>query len=195
MLTDNNTTAAVPMSAQRPALVSHRSVALGVVGFALLTALAAKLQVPMFPVPMTLQTAAVLLAGIVLGPLAGAASQVLYLTMGLAGWPVFAGPAAGPLYLLGPTGGYLVGFVVGAFVAGCLAPRRDRGVGKLLLAALAGTVVILVLGVSWLAYVQQIGLRSAVAVGVVPFVPGAVVKVAMVVSAVRLLDLRRPVGK
>ena len=69
-----------------------------IVGFALLTALAARVQVPMFPVPMTLQTAAVLLSGILLGPVAGAASQALYLSMGLSGLPVFAGAVSGFAY-------------------------------------------------------------------------------------------------
>src|SRR5262245_52763921 len=101
-----------------------------VIGFALLTWAGAKVAVPLpfTPVPGTLQTLAVLLAGAMLGARAGAASQMAYLVMGLAGLPVFALPGAGPAYFLGPTGGYLVGFILAAWRHGSL-PRTVRGYG------------------------------------------------------------------
>jgi len=99
------------------------------VGFALLTVIGAKIRVPLpfTPVPGTLQTIPVLLAGILLGARAGASSQILYLSLGMAGIPVFALAGAGPAYLLGPTGGFLPGFVAAAFVTG----RRFRLQGDL----------------------------------------------------------------
>lgn len=164
-----------------------------IVGFALLTALAARVQVPMFPVPMTLQTAAVLLSGILLGPVAGAASQALYLSMGLSGLPVFAGAVSGFAYLLGPTGGYLVGFVAGAAVAGLLAGRANRPLARLVLAATSGTAVIFALGTSWLALGlgAHLSPSEAFAAGIVPFLPAAAAKLILVVTLVRVLELSR----
>ena len=163
-----------------------------VFGFALLTALAAKVQVPMWPVPLTLQTAAVLLAGLVLGPVAGAASQAVYLGLGLAGAPVFAGPVAGPGYLLLPTAGYLLSFVPAAAVAGYIAgPVGRRGLGRLVAGVALATAVVFMIGVSWLAVAQNLGYASAFQVGLVPFAPGAVFKGILVVSIARLLNGRR----
>ncbi|UCG34112.1 MAG: biotin transporter BioY, partial [Phycisphaerales bacterium] len=163
-----------------------------VLSFALLTALAAKIQVPMWPVPLTLQTAVVLLAGVVLGPVAGAASQVLYLGLGLAGAPVFAGPVAGPGYLLLPTAGYLLGFVPAAAVAGYVSgPVGRRGLGRLVAGVALATAVVFMIGIPWLAVVQNLGYAPALKVGLVPFAPGAVLKGVLVVSIARLLDSRR----
>src|SRR5262245_41782242 len=91
-----------------------------VIGFAFLTWAGARVSVPIpfTPVPATLQTLAVLLAGAFLGARAGAASQTIYIMMGIAGLPVFALPGGGPAYLLGPTGGYLAGFVAAPFIVG-----------------------------------------------------------------------------
>src|SRR6267143_5569385 len=102
--------------------------ALPVLAFAFLTWVGARISVPlpMTPVPGTLQTLAVLLAGAILGARAGALSQASYVLMGMAGLPVFALPGSGPAYLLGPTGGYLVGFVAAAFVVGSVLARFDR---------------------------------------------------------------------
>lgn len=163
-----------------------------VFSFALLTALAAKIQVPMWPVPLTLQTAAVLLAGLVLGPAAGAASQALYLGLGLAGVPVFAGPVAGPAYLLLPTAGYLLSFVPAAAVAGYVAgPVGRRGLGRLVAGAALATAVVFMIGIPWLAVVQNLGYESALKVGLIPFAPGAVLKAMLVVCIARLLDSHR----
>lgn len=187
-----NETTTLGGAARSAVVASHLLTAAWVLGFALLTSVAAKIQVPMIPVPMTLQTAAVLLAGVMLGPIAGAASQALYLGLGLAGLPVFAGPLAGAVYLLGPTGGYLLSFIPAAAVAGWIAgPAGRRGLGRLVLGSAAGTVVVFALGVSWLAVVQRLGLGAALAAGLTPFLPGAVAKMVMVVSAARLADARR----
>ena len=164
--------------------------AAGVIGFALLTAAAAKICVWNGPVPITMQTAAVLLAGVVLGPAAGAGSQVLYLAMGICGLPVYAGGLAGPAYLLGPTGGYLIAFVPAALVAGMIAGSSVRGLARLVLGVGAGTGLIFAGGISWLT-ATGLGLPDALAVGFLPFVPGAAVKAAIVVVAARMIRFRR----
>lgn len=152
-----------------------------VVAFALLTALAAQIRIPLpfTPVPITGQTFAVLLAGAALGSWAGAGSQALYLAMGFAGFPVFAGGEGGWEYATGPTFGYLVGFVAAAWIVGLLAERgQDRSPWTAIPAFLAGTLVIYVFGVTWLLRtVPAIGsLGDALALGVAPFVVGDLLK-------------------
>ena len=146
--------------------------ALLVVGFALMTWVAAKVSVPlpMTPVPGTLQTLAVLLAGAVLGARAGAVSQASYIFMGMAGLPVFALPGSGPLYLLGPTGGYLVGFIAAAFVVGSVIKKTGgREVLPAALAFLLGAATIHTCGLAWLSVVLG-DPAAAFRAGVLPFV-------------------------
>jgi biotin transport system substrate-specific component len=152
-----------------------------VVSFALLTALAAQFRInlPFTPVPITGQTFAVLLAGGVLGSRAGASSQALYWVGGLF-FPFYAGGGSGWNVAKGATGGYLVGFIVAAWVIGLLAERgQDRTVAAAIPAFLAGTVVIYLLGVPWLAHVADWGWQEAVEKGMVPFVIGDLAKVAL----------------
>ena len=140
--------------------------------FALLTWAGARIAVPLpyTPVPGTLQTFVVLLAGLFLGARAGAASQMLYLSMGLAGIPVFALPGAGPGYLLGPTGGYLVGFTLAAWVTGWISGRRPAGHAVTVLASLlAGSAVIHACGLAWLSLQMGGSLAAAWAVAPLPF--------------------------
>jgi len=153
-----------------------------VIGFALLTAAAAQVRVPLpfTPVPVTGQTFAVLLAGAALGSRAGAASQGLYVLLGLGGLPFFSGGNGGWDYATGPTLGYLVGFVVAAAVVGSLAERKqDRTIATALPAFLAGTVVIYLFGVGWLIASLPTDLTDALVKGMVPFVVGDVLKVAL----------------
>ncbi len=153
-----------------------------VVGFALLTALAAQVRIPLpfTPVPVTGQTLAVLLAGAALGSRAGAASQGLYILLGLGGLPFFQGGNSGWDYATGPTLGYLVGFVVAAAAVGYLAERKhDRTITTALPAFLAGTVVIYGFGVGWLMVALPTDLTDALVKGLVPFVIGDLLKVAL----------------
>lgn len=147
----------------------------------MLLAACAKVQVP-GPVPFTMQTFAVVFLGAMLGGRRGGLCMILYLLEGMVGLPVFAGAVAGPADFAGPTGGYLFGFVPAAFLVGRLA---ERGWDRRFLAALAamvlGSVVILAAGFAWLAVLS--GPRVALAVGVVPFLPGAVLK-ALLAAAV-----------
>lgn len=152
-----------------------------VVGFALVTAALAQFRVnlPFTPVPITGQTLGVILAGGVLGANAGAASQGLYWLAGLA-LPFYAGGDSGWDVASGATGGYLVGFVAGAWLVGYLAERgQDRTVAAAIPAFLAGTVVIHLFGVPWLAHILDISWTEAMAKGSVPFVIGDLVKIAI----------------
>jgi biotin transport system substrate-specific component len=128
---------------------------------AALTALAAQLVIPMVPVPITGQTFAVLLVGTTLGATRGALSLALYLVIGVAGLPVFAGAAHGSL-IGSPSGGYVVGFIFAAALTGWLAQRQwDHKVLGTLLTFASGTVVIYAIGLSWL-YVVLSGFPSSV---------------------------------
>ncbi|MCX8102554.1 MAG: biotin transporter BioY [Geminicoccaceae bacterium] len=166
-----------------------RAIVLIVAGSLLLT-LSAKVQVPFWPVPMTMQTFVVLLIGATYGARLGAATLAAYLALGAAGLPVFAS-GAGPAYMMGPTGGYLVGFLVAAWLVGKLAERGlDRRVLTALPMFLVGDVVILALGVSWLA--TLIGFEKAWAAGVLPFLPAEALKIAL---AMALLPLAWRLGE
>jgi biotin transport system substrate-specific component len=118
---------------------------LWIAGFAVATVLAARLEIPHYPVPFTLQTMVVLLAGAFLGARNGALSQILYLASGAMGFPVFAGGAFGFLRLVGPTGGYLLAFPVAAAVVGYLL-REHRSLGFVMLSMAAGLLVIFTSG-------------------------------------------------
>ena len=149
-----------------------------------LIAICAKIQVPMWPVPMTMQTWAVLLIGVAYGWRLGGVTLIAYLLEGIAGIPVFAGPEVGPAYMLGTTGGYLVGFVLSAVLVGWLAERGwDRNLPKLAAALFLGSALIFVTGVAWLS--SLIGLDSAIQHGLVPFIPGMFVKLALAVAVLK----------
>ena len=139
----------------------------GAVGFALLIALAARmsLAIPGTPVPATMQTLAVLLAGALLGPRGGVASVGAYLGAGLAGAPVFA-TGGGAVCLLGPTGGYLLGFLPAAWIAGLVA-RKHLRLRALFPGLLLATLVIHLSG--WAHLSALSGAAPAVSLGVVPF--------------------------
>ena len=158
-----------------------RAALLALFGTALL-ALSAKVQVPFYPVPMTLQTGVVVLIGIAYGTRLGVATVLLYLAEGAAGLPVFAGTpekGVGLAYMLGPTGGYLLGFVLAAANAGDAAERCRRW-PVLALAVAAALAAVFLPGVAWLA--GFVGFEKAVAVGLLPFVWGELVKGALAVA-------------
>ncbi|MEN0040314.1 MAG: biotin transporter BioY [Pseudomonadota bacterium] len=168
-----------------------RQAGLVVLGTVLMT-VAAKTQVPFFPVPQTLQTLAVFAIAAAYGRNLAVITMLAYLAQGLMGWPVFSGAAAGPAYMAGPTGGYLVGFVVAAAIVGAAA---DRGLSKRPFAMfgtmLVADIIVFVLGFFWLS--TLIGASKALEFGVVPFVLGDLVKIALasaVIAAVWKL-LRR----
>jgi biotin transport system substrate-specific component len=150
------------------------------VGSLLMTA-SAKAQVPMWPVPMTMQSFVALVLGMAYGARLGGATVAIYLFQGALGLPVFAGTpekGIGLAYLLGPTGGYLLGFFFSAVAVGWLAERGwDRNLAWSTLAMAIGTVFLFVPGVSWLAVL--IGWEKAIAAGLIPFLLGSVLKLAL----------------
>ena len=148
-----------------------------------MTILGAMVRVPLpgTPVPMTLQTAVVLFAGLALGARLGAFSQLLYLAIGLVGVPVFADSGAGPQYVFGATGGYLLGFLIVPIVAGWLT-ARSGGLKRTLAAVAVGTILIFALGVGWLA-LSTGSVWTALQQGLFPFWLGAVLKCGLVVAA------------
>jgi biotin transport system substrate-specific component len=145
------------------------------IGGTLLLAASAKVQVPFYPVPMTLQTLAVLAIGAAYGTRLAGSTLLLYLGEGLAGLPVFAGAVAGPAYMAGATGGFLVGFLVAATLIGWLAERGwGRSAPRLVGAMLLGQIAIYGLGLAWLA--SFIGLDKAWQFGALPFLFADAVK-------------------
>jgi biotin transport system substrate-specific component len=168
--------AVIPRSAVNTAVL--------MVGFALLTALAAQIQfnVPGTPVPITGQTFAVLLAGAALGSRAGAGSQAIYWVMGAIGLPFYANADSGWSVATGATGGYLIGFIVAAWVVGSLAERgQDRAVSSAIPAFLTGNAIVYIIGIPWLmASVPSIEtMVGALAAGFTPFVIGDLIKVVL----------------
>lgn len=155
------------------------SIYVSTVAFALLLTAAAQVSmvIPGTPVPFSLQPLVVVLAGLMLGPVAGAASMALYLAAGAAGLPVFspiAGLPHGFARFLGPTGGYLIAYPVAAWVAGTLAGRQSTFFRRFL-AACAGILAIFVGGISQLTIVTG-SFRTALDLGITPFVPLDAVK-------------------
>ncbi len=176
-------------AARRPALLFDFIL---LCGGSVLLALSAQLTVhlPIGPVPITGQTFAVLLVGALMGSVRGGLVVLLYLAEGLSGLPVFAGGGAGPTVLLGPTGGYLLGFVPAAVAVGFLAERGwDRHFATTLAAMTMGTGVIFLCGLAWLAVLQLPG--GLLAIGLVPFLPGAALKI-VAAALLRPLGWRLP---
>jgi biotin transport system substrate-specific component len=157
-----------------------------ILGGSLLVALVAQISIrlPFSPIPITGQTLAVLLTGALLGSRRGALSLFTYLILGLVGLPVLASGASGLAYVLGPTGGYLVGFIAAAYVTGRLAERGwDRHVVSTSLAMLIGNAAIYGFGLSWLSIFAG---AQTVALGLLPFMLGDVIKLALAATALPL---------
>jgi len=153
-----------------------RSIVLAIAGTALL-AISARIQVNFYPVPMTMQTFAVLVIGMSYGWRLGGATVLLYLAQGAVGLPVFAS-GAGFAYFAGPTGGYLIGFLAAAVAIGWLGERGwDRHVVTTLAAMAIGTAIIFLLGAAWLTVL--IGFEKAITAGVIPFLLGAAFKIGL----------------
>lgn len=147
-----------------------------VVACSLLTALSAQVVIPMWPVPLTGQTFAVLLTGALLGSRLGAAAMIVYLIEGATGLPFFQQGHGGIAYLLGPTGGYLVAFPAAAFVTGAFAEHGwDKRFFTAAAAMAIGSVLILLSGWAWLSLLRSPAF--AFRAGVEPFILGDVVKI------------------
>lgn len=167
----------VPARQTRP-LMLLRDGAL-IVGASILFVLSARasIHLPFTPVPITLQTLVVMLVGAALGSRRGALAALLYLAEGATGLPVFAS-GGGLLYLLGPTAGYLWSYPIAAFVVGLLCERGlDRSFRTSVLAMVPGSLLIYAVGVPWLALVLHLNLTQALIAGMLPFIPGDIIKI------------------
>jgi biotin transport system substrate-specific component len=194
------------LAAARSALIDHiwprsanpalRWAALAIIG-SLLLAASARAQLPMWPVPMTMQSFVVLVLGMAYGTRLASATVAFYLLQGAIGLPVFAGTpekGIGLAYMAGPTGGYLAGFLVAAAAMGWLAERGwDRTLFRSTIAMAIGTVLLFMCGVAWLAVL--IGWQKAVAAGVTPFIVGSILKLALAAVVLpmswKVLDARQ----
>lgn len=161
--------------------------------FGALTAIGSLVVIPLQPLPITLQTLFTGLAGILFGGYTAALSQIIYVLLGVIGLPVFAGGKAGLGTLLGPSGGYLIGFIAGAYIIGRIVESNENpGLIRILVALVSGTLVIYILGTIQLAIVTKFSLVKSLMVGVVPFLPGDALKIA--ISAWLGIKLRRYVN-
>jgi biotin transport system substrate-specific component len=167
-----------------PAARLPRLASLALFTVALCLSARVRIYLPWTPVPVTLQDLVVLLCGALLGSRAGVAATLAYLGLGAAGLPVFSS-GAGLAYLAGPTGGYLVGFVVAAAVVGAL-PTVGRSWGTIVLSLSAGEALIHLFGVLGLAAVQGLGLKAAFLGGSLTFLPISVAKVGFAATLVHL---------
>lgn len=144
---------------------------------AALTALLAQVAVPLYPVPITGQTLAVLLVGATLGAARGALSLALYAVLGILGLPVFSDYASGVDVILGPTGGYIIGFIVSAALVGWLSERAwERQILKALATFAAGTLVVFAVGLPWLSVALGLDLWQTLNGGLFPFLIGGAIK-------------------
>ena len=156
--------------------------------FVVLMALGAfvRIHLPFTPVPITLQTLFMLLAGAFLGCGWGTSAMGFYLLLGICGLPVFAGASSGILYIFGPTGGYLIGFMVGAWIVGRMIGAEPDPSWKLTLAGLSlATMSLYILGITQLMLWSRTSLTNALFMGFIPFIPGDIVKILIAASIIK----------
>jgi len=148
------------------------------------------IPIPLSPVPVTGQSLGVMLAGVLLTPRQAGLAMAAFLLLGIAGAPVFSGGTAGLGVLAGPTGGYLLGFILGAIVIALL--RGKKGLPRLIAAVIiGGLLAVYIPGVLWLSRVTGLGIKGAIAAGVLPYLPGDFVKAtAAIATGARLRSLR-----
>ncbi|GAB2458769.1 biotin transport system substrate-specific component [Conyzicola lurida] len=154
-----------------------------------LTAIAAQVVVPLYPVPITGQTAAVLIVGAALGATRGALAMALYAVLGLF-LPVYSEGSQGIEIVLGPTGGYIVGFIFAAALTGYLSQRQwEHKIVGGIAAFIAGTVVTFVVGLPWLSVALGLNLEQTLQAGLYPFLIGGIVKAVFAAAVMRVVWL------
>src|SRR5437773_7262909 len=151
-----------------------------VIGFSLLTAASAQVVIPMWPIPITGQTFAVLLTGALLGSRLGAMAMIAYLLEGASGLPFFAGGHGGLLHLMGPSGGYLIAFPAAAYITGAFAEHGwDRHFLTAAAAMAIGSVIIMLSGWLWYSFVVHTSPLLMLFDTVLKFVPGDIIKICL----------------
>ncbi len=166
--------------------------AFGIASFVALLAVGAhvKFFLPGNPVPVTLQTMFALMAGALLGPWAGLSAVALYIAIGMCGVPFFAtAGVSGLMYLAGPTGGYIAGFMLATVLIGLVSQRTDK-TALLFAAFAAGSALILLCGMLWLVAMMHLPVRQAWMLGVLPFLTGDALKTATALTMCVLLRRR-----
>jgi len=144
---------------------------------------------PLSPVPVVLADFFVMLSGLFLGGVGGITSVGLLLFLSLLGLPVLAGGGAGFAIYLGPTGGFLIGYLVCAFIVGQISNKGKSGILKDLVALICGNIFLYTLGVPWLKLVLKVSWKEALAFGLLPFIVGAVIKIIVAVMVRQFLRL------
>lgn len=155
--------------------------------FAALIAAGAFIAIPLGPVPIVLQNLFVLLAGLILGPRWGVYSVALYLLMGGFGFPVFAGGTGGIGRLFGPTGGYLFGYIPAVWTAGLVSQQLHGTRTGDTVAMVAGSGIVYGSGVPWLKFATGMAWDKAFMAGMIPFIPGDLIKIGVAVFAARII--------
>lgn len=165
---------------------------LAVGAFIALTALSAFVRIPLpfTPVPFTLQTFFVLLSGALLGRKLGSVTQAAYMFLGLSGQQVFTGSGSGGLYLLGPTGGYIAGFILAAFFAGSFLIKERQSTFAVFMKLLAADFIILFSGMLWLKVSLSCSLSKAFLLGFLPFILGDILKVFLATAVYNKVSVR-----
>lgn len=151
------------------------------------------IAIPISPVPISFTNLAVFFAAILLGWKRGTISFIVYLLIGFAGVPVFSYFTAGPGKLWGPTGGYLIGFIFLALVTGFFADKFPGKVYMYVLGMVLGMIITYILGSGWLAYQAHMSFKAALFAGVIPYIPGDIVK--MIIAAILGTTVKNRVKK
>lgn len=144
------------------------------------------IPIPIGPVPIVLADFFVMLTGLFLGAKYGLASIALYLVLGTFGLPVFAGGSAGLAVMFGPTGGFLIGYLLTAASAGAILGKRSVSAVRIFIALTAANVLLYAVGVPWLKIRMGLNWPAALAGGLTPFIPGIIIKIAAAVAVTRL---------
>ncbi|MDD5669604.1 MAG: biotin transporter BioY [Candidatus Omnitrophica bacterium] len=164
----------------------------GIAVFAVLTIVGAFIRIPLpfTPVPVTLQTFFVLLSGAVLGGMGGAGSQGMYMLLGLAGIPLFTGTGSGLAYVCGPTGGYLAGFIAASVCTGRLMNNSRHTFLSALGIFIAADMILFLCGLLWLKVLYGYSFTVLVYMGLLPFIPGEIVKITVAVALYEKIKTR-----
>ena len=157
---------------------------------AALTAAGAYLSIPIGPVPIVLQNFFILLTGLLLGSRWGFASVAIYLLAGACGFPVFSGGTGGFGRIIGPTGGYLVGYLPAVYIIGAISEKTGQKAVFDVIAMCCGSIIVYVFGVAWLKVLTGMSWSNTLAVGMFPFIPGDALKIA---AAVPIAKTLRPI--
>lgn len=145
------------------------------------------LPIPVGPVPIVLADFFIMVTGFFLGLKWGLASVALYLSLGALGLPVFAGGASGLAVLFGPTGGYLLGYLFVVVSVGFISSKGKQSIARNLIALVAGNILLYGAGVPWLKVVMNLGWAGALAAGLIPFIPGIIIKITVASVLARVL--------